>query len=52
LKDAHFADRSFSYLTGLPATVLGVLLVAALCALLYRAGSYDGGETLFRRTTP
>jgi putative OPT family oligopeptide transporter len=56
LKDAHFADRSFSYLIGLPAGVLGALLVVALCALLWRAGSqraaYDGGEAPFRRTTP
>jgi putative OPT family oligopeptide transporter len=38
LKDAHFADRSFSHVTGVAAAVVGVLLVAGLCALLYRAG--------------
>jgi putative OPT family oligopeptide transporter len=38
LKGFHFADRSFSHVTGLPAVVIGSLLVLGLCMLLYRAG--------------
>jgi putative OPT family oligopeptide transporter len=34
----HFADRAFTHLTGTPAAVAGVALVAAACALLLRAG--------------
>ncbi len=35
---AHFAERGFSYLTGGAAVAAGLLTVAALCALLVRAG--------------
>jgi putative OPT family oligopeptide transporter len=34
----HFADRTFTYLSGAAATVLGLALVVGLCVLLYRAG--------------
>jgi hypothetical protein len=34
----HFADRSFTYLSGPAATVLGLALVLGLCVLLYRSG--------------
>jgi putative OPT family oligopeptide transporter len=43
LTAAHFADRSFSHVTGPAAAVVGILLVAALCGLLYRSGR--AGET-------
>jgi len=34
----HFADRGFTYLSGTPGTVLGLIVLALLCVLLYRAG--------------
>src|SRR5439155_19103003 len=34
----HFADRGFTWLTGLPAAMAGLAVLAALCALLARAG--------------
>ena len=34
----HFADNGFSYVSGAPATVLGLIVLALLAALLYRAG--------------
>jgi putative OPT family oligopeptide transporter len=34
----HFADRSFTYLSGPAGTVAGLVVLALLCALLYRAG--------------
>jgi len=39
LKAWHFGDRSFAHLTGLAATVIETALVAAICVVLYRAGS-------------
>src|SRR6185503_12976501 len=38
LKSAHFADRSFAYVTGPAAAAIGTALVLGLCVLLYRAG--------------
>jgi putative OPT family oligopeptide transporter len=42
LKDAlakvHFAEKGFTYLTGVPAIVLGIVTVIGVCALLFRAG--------------
>jgi putative OPT family oligopeptide transporter len=35
---AHFADRGFTYLDGVPAAVLGLVVLALLSLLLYRAG--------------
>ena len=34
----HFADRTFTHLGGVAATVLGLVVLALLCVLLYRAG--------------
>ena len=47
LKNVHFADRSFAYVSGLAAAVIGTALVVGLCVLLYRAGRASEGE---RRT--
>ena len=47
LKDAHFADRSFSHITGVAAALIGTALVVGLCVLLYRAGRASEDE---RRT--
>ena len=38
LKGFHFADRSFSHITGIAAVLMGTILVVGLCVLLYRAG--------------
>ena len=38
LTAVHFAERRFAHLTGWPATLLGLALLVALCAWLYRAG--------------
>jgi putative OPT family oligopeptide transporter len=34
----HFADSGFSHVTGVTAAVLGLIVLGAVCALLYRAG--------------
>ena len=34
----HFAERGFTYLSGLPAAVLGLVVLGLLAWLLYRAG--------------
>jgi putative OPT family oligopeptide transporter len=34
----HFADNAFSYVSGAPATALGLVVLALLAALLFRAG--------------
>jgi hypothetical protein len=33
----HFAAKDFTHLTGVPAIVVGILIVLGICALLYRA---------------
>lgn len=38
LEGIHFAERGFTYLFGAPALALGVLVVAAVSFLLFRAG--------------
>jgi putative OPT family oligopeptide transporter len=38
LTGVHFAAKDFTHLTGVAATVLGIVVVLAVCALLYRAG--------------
>lgn len=38
LDAVHFASRDFTWLGGSTATVLGLVLVAAVCGLLWRAG--------------
>jgi hypothetical protein len=38
LAGIHFAARGFTWMTGAPAVVLGIALVVAVCAPLYRAG--------------
>jgi putative OPT family oligopeptide transporter len=38
LASLHFGDRYYAHLGGLPGTILGVAIVAGLCALLFRAG--------------
>jgi putative OPT family oligopeptide transporter len=43
LKNLHFADRSYSHVTGAAATVIEILLVLGLCVLLYRAGRATEG---------
>ena len=37
LKSLHFAAKDFTWLTGVPAVVAGILIVLAVCTLLYRA---------------
>lgn len=43
LKSMHFASRDFSHIGGVAGSVVGVAIVLAVCALLYRAGSASGG---------
>ena len=38
LTSMHFAAKDFTHLTGVVAIVVGILIVIAICALLYRAG--------------
>jgi putative OPT family oligopeptide transporter len=38
LAGVHFAARDFTYLTGAAGAVIGILVVAGVCALLHRAG--------------
>jgi putative OPT family oligopeptide transporter len=38
LSSMHFAAKNFTWVGGVAAIVIGVLVVAAICALLYRAG--------------
>ena len=38
LASVHFAERDFAWIAGAPGIVLGIALVAAISALLYRAG--------------
>jgi putative OPT family oligopeptide transporter len=38
LKSIHFGDREYAHLGGLPGMILGVLIVAGLSLLLFRAG--------------
>lgn len=38
LRSIHFADKSFAYVEHAAGAVLGVALVIAVCALLYKAG--------------
>jgi putative OPT family oligopeptide transporter len=38
LKPMHFAAKDFTYLTGVPAVVLGIATVLIVCALLFKAG--------------
>jgi putative OPT family oligopeptide transporter len=39
---AHFASKDFTWLQGLPAVLLGIATVLAVCAVLYRAGRAVG----------
>jgi putative OPT family oligopeptide transporter len=38
LGDWHFAERGFTHLAGVPASLLGLVLVAVVCGMLARAG--------------
>src|SRR3954451_10588453 len=38
LTKMHFAAKDFTHLTGTTATIVGIAIVIAICALLYRAG--------------
>jgi hypothetical protein len=38
LTTVHFAAKDFTHLHGVVAVVLGIAIVLAVCALLYRAG--------------
>lgn len=38
LGSIHFAAKNFTWLTGAPAVIAGVIIVIGVCALLYRAG--------------
>jgi hypothetical protein len=38
LASMHFAAKDFTHLTGALAIVVGIAVVIAICALLYRAG--------------
>jgi hypothetical protein len=44
LKSVHFAARDFTWLEGVPAVILGIVLVLTVCALLYRAGTSATAE--------
>jgi putative OPT family oligopeptide transporter len=37
LAKVHFAEKGFTYITGVPAIILGIATVVAVCALLFRA---------------
>jgi putative OPT family oligopeptide transporter len=39
LGEWHFAERGFAYLTGAAAAVVGGMVLLAVCAMLYRAGT-------------
>jgi putative OPT family oligopeptide transporter len=39
LASIHFAAKDFTWLAGVPAVVLGIAIVVAVCVLLFRAGS-------------
>ena len=41
LTSAHFAQKGFTWIGGVPAAVLGVALVVGLAGLLYRAGATE-----------
>ena len=43
LGEWHFAERGFTHLTGAPAAVLGLVMVAAVCAMLLKAGLSAAG---------
>ena len=43
LASMHFAAKDFTHLTGVVAIVTGVVVVIAICALLYRAGRSAAG---------
>lgn len=38
LASIHFAAKDFTWMTAMPATIAGAIIVLAICALLYRAG--------------
>lgn len=38
LSAIHFSDRKYTWVTGLPGDILGIVLVLGICLLLYRAG--------------
>lgn len=38
LTSVHFAAKDFTHLHGVPAVILGIAVVLAVCSLLYRAG--------------
>ena len=43
LTSMHFAAKDFTHLTGVAAIVTGIVIVIAICGLLYRAGrSWEG----------
>jgi len=42
LASAHFAAKDFTWLQGLPAYLLGIATVLAICAVLYRSGRAAG----------
>jgi len=41
LASAHFAQKGFTWISGVPAAVLGIALVVGISWLLYRAGGSD-----------
>ena len=45
LKAIHFAAKDFAWLSGVPGIVFGIVIVLAVCALLYRAGRLGSAET-------
>ncbi|HEX4954352.1 MAG TPA: oligopeptide transporter, OPT family [Thermoanaerobaculia bacterium] len=42
MRMVHFGEKGFSWVTGLPATLLALTLVVGLCGLLFRAGRAAG----------
>jgi putative OPT family oligopeptide transporter len=52
LTGIHFGDRSWAHVGGVPGTILGLAIVAALFVLLFRAGQSAAGPVLPADPTP
>src|SRR3954449_13145169 len=48
----HFAAKDFTHLTGVPAIVMGIIIVIGICALLYPAGRSAQVEETSAAETP
>jgi hypothetical protein len=52
LTGIHFGDRSWAHVGGVPGTILGLAIVAALFVLRFRAGQSAAGPVLPADPTP